>query len=100
MPSFRCADIGMPCRFEATAETEPELMQKIALHAKSVHKIDPIPQDLLAKVKKAIGKEEEQPGGYPARLPAILSPGRREPPAGMGGISGSQGKEYAPCSSS
>ncbi len=54
MPSFRCADIGMPCKFEATAKTEPELMQKIAEHAKSVHKIDPIPPGLLAKVKKAM----------------------------------------------
>jgi predicted small metal-binding protein len=54
MPSFKCADIGMPCTFEATAKTEPELMQKIAEHAKAVHKIDPIPSDLLAKVKKAI----------------------------------------------
>ena len=56
MPSFKCADIGMPCKFEATAKTEPELMQKIAEHAKTAHKIDPIPPDLLAKVKKAIRK--------------------------------------------
>jgi predicted small metal-binding protein len=38
MPSFRCADIGMP-----------ELMQKIAEHAKTVHRIDPIPPDLLSR---------------------------------------------------
>ena len=54
MPSFKCSDIGMPCKFEATAKTEPELLKKIAEHAKAVHKIDPIPPDLLAKVKKAI----------------------------------------------
>jgi len=54
MPSFKCADIGMPCKFEATAKTEPELMKKIAEHAKAAHKIDPIPADLLTKVKKAI----------------------------------------------
>ena len=56
MPSFRCADFGMPCKFEATARIEPEPMQKIAEHAKSVHKIDPIPPDLLVKVKKALKK--------------------------------------------
>jgi len=54
MPSFKCSDIGMPCKFEATAKTEPELMKKIAEHAKTAHQIDPIPADLLAKVKKAI----------------------------------------------
>jgi predicted small metal-binding protein len=56
MPSFRCSDIGMQCRFEATAKTEQELLKKIAEHAKAAHKIDPIPPDLLAKVKKAIRK--------------------------------------------
>ena len=54
MPSFKCADIGMACKFEATAKTEPELLKKIAEHAKTAHKIDPIPPDLMAKVKKAI----------------------------------------------
>ncbi len=54
MPSFKCADVGMKCGFETTAKTEPELMKKIAEHAKTVHKIDQIPPDLLAKVKKAI----------------------------------------------
>ncbi|HUK38301.1 MAG TPA: DUF1059 domain-containing protein [Methanomicrobiales archaeon] len=56
MPSFKCADVGMPCKFQATADTEPELMKKIAVHAKTTHNIDPIPPDLLAKVKKAIKK--------------------------------------------
>jgi len=56
MPSFKCADIGMKCGFEATAKTEPELLKKIAGHAKAVHGIDPIPPDLMAKVQKAIKK--------------------------------------------
>jgi predicted small metal-binding protein len=54
MPSFKCADIGMPCRFETSAKTEPELLKKIAEHAKAAHGIDPVPPDLLAKIKKAI----------------------------------------------
>ncbi len=56
MPSFACKDIGMDCKFETTAPTEAELITKIAAHAKSVHKIDPVPADLLAKIKKAIKK--------------------------------------------
>ena len=56
MPSFACKDIGMDYTFQATASTEPELMKKIAEHAKSVYKIDPVPPDLMAKIKKAIKK--------------------------------------------
>jgi predicted small metal-binding protein len=56
MPSFACKDIGMDCKFETTAQTEAELIPKIAAHAKSVHKIDPVPADLMAKIKKAIKK--------------------------------------------
>jgi predicted small metal-binding protein len=56
MPSFLCKDIGMDCKFQTSAPTEAELMKKIAEHAKSVHKIDPVPPDLIAKIKKAIKK--------------------------------------------
>jgi predicted small metal-binding protein len=56
MPSFACKDIGMDCTFKATAPTEAELMKKIVEHAKSVHKIDPAPPDLVAKIKMAIKK--------------------------------------------
>ena len=56
MPSFVCRDIGMDCKFQTSAPTEAELMKKIAEHAKSVHKIDPVPPDLMAKIRKAIKK--------------------------------------------
>jgi len=56
MPSFACKDIGMDCPFKATAATESDLIKKIGEHAKSVHKIDPVPADLMAKIKRAIKK--------------------------------------------
>ncbi len=56
MPSFVCKDTGMDCPFTATAPTEAELMKKIAEHAKSAHKLDPIPPDVMAKVKSVIKK--------------------------------------------
>jgi len=56
MPSFACKDIGMDCKFQTTAPTEAELMKKIADHAKSAHKIDTVPPDLMVKIKKAIKK--------------------------------------------
>lgn len=56
MPSFACKDIGMNCPFTASAPTEAELIKKIAEHAKNAHKIDPVPDDLMGKIKKAIKK--------------------------------------------
>ena len=46
----------MDCPFKASAPTEAELMKKIAEHAKAVHKIDPVPPDMVAKIKSVIKK--------------------------------------------
>ncbi len=54
MPSFACKDIGMDCKFQTTAPTEAELMKKIAEHAKSAHKIDPVPPILWQRSKKQL----------------------------------------------
>jgi predicted small metal-binding protein len=54
MPSFRCADIGMDCRFVAKAITKNGLMKKVQDHASDVHKITSIPDDLRAKIESAI----------------------------------------------
>ncbi len=56
MPTFACKDLGMECPFRASAPTEAELMKKIADHAKAAHKIESIPADMMAKIKKAIRK--------------------------------------------
>jgi predicted small metal-binding protein len=54
MPSFEC--FAKNCGFKTTAPTEAELMTKIAEHAKTAHKMDPIPPDVMVKVKAAIKK--------------------------------------------
>ncbi len=54
MPSFKCADIGMDCTFEAKSLTKGSLMKKVADHANNVHKISSIPPDLKAKIEGAI----------------------------------------------
>ena len=54
MPSFKCADVGMDCGFEATADTEEELMKKITDHAREAHQMETIPPDMVEKVKQAI----------------------------------------------
>lgn len=52
--SIKCLDVGVDCAFEARAETEAELMKKIAEHARTKHNITEIPPELVQKVKAAI----------------------------------------------
>lgn len=54
MASFKCADIGMDCTFEAKSLTKGGLMKKVQDHAANVHKITSIPPDLKAKIEGAI----------------------------------------------
>jgi predicted small metal-binding protein len=42
------------CGFQVQAETEAELMQLVATHAKQCHKLDSIPQEMATQVKAAI----------------------------------------------
>ena len=52
MKEVRCADAGMACDFVAKAETEQELMQKVAAHAREKHGITQVTPELAEKVKK------------------------------------------------
>jgi predicted small metal-binding protein len=51
---LRCRDVGVDCNEVIRAETEEELMRKVAEHAKTVHGMSEISPDLVAKVKAAI----------------------------------------------
>lgn len=51
---IRCADVGPDCDFEAWAETEEELMEMVALHARTAHGIEDIPPEMAEKVQNAI----------------------------------------------
>jgi len=51
---LRCRDIGVDCDGVIRAETEEELMRKVAEHAKTVHGMSQISPDMAAKVKAAI----------------------------------------------
>jgi len=54
MPSIACKDVGMDCQFEATAETEDELIKKVAEHVAEVHGMKTISAEMIDKVKRAI----------------------------------------------
>ena len=53
-----CREVGVDCDFEARGESEQEVLQKCAEHAKSAHGMDQIPADLAAKVRTSIRDEE------------------------------------------
>ena len=54
---FLCKDIGMDCPFEVHADTEEELMQKIAEHGKEAHGMTEMSAEVLEKIKQAIKDE-------------------------------------------
>lgn len=47
-------DASAGCGFQVRAETEAELMQLVATHAKQCHKLESIPHEMVEKVKAAI----------------------------------------------
>ena len=54
---IRCRDVGVDCDFQARGETEQEVLDKCAEHAKRDHGMDEIPPDLAEKVRAAIHDE-------------------------------------------
>ncbi len=51
---MRCRDVGMDCEFEAHGETDQEVLEKAAAHARTTHQITDMPPELVAKVRAAI----------------------------------------------
>lgn len=53
---LRCKDAGYDCDYEARGETEEEVLQKGAEHAKQVHNIEVTPE--MAAQVRALIKDE------------------------------------------
>lgn len=53
---LKCGDLMPGCDFRATGETEDEIMQKAAVHAKEAHGIDVTPE-LADQVRSKIREE-------------------------------------------
>lgn len=51
---LRCRDVGLDCDFQARGNSEEEVLQQAAAHARSAHQINDMPPDLAAKVRAAI----------------------------------------------
>ena len=52
-----CNDVVHGCGFTASAETEEELMEKVAAHAAKAHGVTEVTPELAAKVKAAITQQ-------------------------------------------
>ena len=52
--SIRCSDAGKDCGWSATAETEEELMGKVAYHIKVDHKDIELTTENVSKIKSLI----------------------------------------------
>jgi predicted small metal-binding protein len=52
-----CNDVVPGCGFTATADTEGELLEKVATHAAHDHGVADVTPELAAKVKAAISRQ-------------------------------------------
>jgi predicted small metal-binding protein len=49
-----CGDVVGGCSFQATAQTEEDLVKQVSQHAKEKHGVKEVTPELAAKVKAAI----------------------------------------------
>ena len=54
---FYCKDVGFDCDGVIRAETEEEVLKLVAEHAQTVHGMEEIPEEVVAKVRAGIRKE-------------------------------------------
>lgn len=57
MKHLKCSDVGFDCDHEIEAETEQEVLQKAAEHAKEVHNVVVTP-DMAEQVKAQIRDDQ------------------------------------------
>ena len=53
-----CRDVGFDCDGVVRSETEEELLQQVAEHAKSAHGLEEVTDEVVEKVKSVIREEE------------------------------------------
>jgi len=55
--TVNCRDVGVDCDFVARGETEQEVLQQCAEHARTAHGMNEIPPELAIKVRAAIREQ-------------------------------------------
>ena len=54
MKEFSCGAVVPGCAATFTAETEQQLMEQVAAHAKEEHGMDEVPDEVVAKVRENV----------------------------------------------
>lgn len=50
----RCRDVGFDCDGVVRAETEEEILKQVAAHARSVHNLNTVSEEVVAKVRQVM----------------------------------------------
>ncbi len=53
----RCKDVGFDCEAVVRAETEEEALNQVASHAKTVHNLETVTEEVVAKVRAVMRDE-------------------------------------------
>ncbi|MDQ4075959.1 MAG: DUF1059 domain-containing protein [Chloroflexota bacterium] len=54
-----CRDVGFDCDGVVRAKTEDEALRKVAEHARTVHGMEHVPDEVVQKVQRVMRDEEE-----------------------------------------
>ena len=52
-----CRDLGFDCDGVVRAETEEEALEQVAAHAKSVHQLETVSEEVVEKVRQVMRDE-------------------------------------------
>lgn len=55
----RCRDVGFDCEGVVRAETEEEVLRQVAAHAKTVHNLETVSPEVVAKVRQVMRESAE-----------------------------------------
>jgi predicted small metal-binding protein len=55
-----CRDVGVDCDFVARGQTEEEILQQVAEHARTAHGMNELSPELAEKVRSGIREEGEE----------------------------------------
>lgn len=69
MKEFRCGDIIPGCDYVTMGETDDQILGSVARHAGQAHGLNPVPPEIMTKVRATIRERSEPDAaapGYPA----------------------------------
>jgi predicted small metal-binding protein len=55
----RCRDVGFNCEGVVRAETEEGVLKLVAAHAKTVHNLEALSEEVVAKVRQVMRDKDE-----------------------------------------